>query len=102
MCNNEIDKKSQQIDAELEMIKQWLEIISEKQKNETYDASGRLTSTTESSAQYNQSDLDFITRKLVSIDQQVKALDTGIIVLKQKLLFLLNHDNQYNLIFLVF
>ena len=85
LCNIEIDKKTQQIDAELEMIKQWLEIISEKQNNETYDVSGRLASTTESSTQYNQSDLDFITRKLISIDQQVKALDKGIIVLKQKL-----------------
>ena len=86
LCSIEIDKETQQIDAELEMIEQWLEIISEKQKNvDSYDESGRLASTTETNSQYNQSDLDFITRKLSSIDQQIKALDTGVGVLEEKL-----------------
>jgi hypothetical protein len=68
------------------MIEQWLDIISEKQENaDSYDASGRLSSTTETNSQYNQSDLDFITRKLSSIDQQIKALDTGVGVLEEKL-----------------
>jgi hypothetical protein len=86
LCSIEIDKETQQIDAELEIIEQWLEIISEKQENvDSYDASGRLTSTTETNSQHNQSDLDFITRKLSSIDQQIKALDTGVGVLEEKL-----------------
>ena len=39
----------------------------------------------ESKAQYNQSDLEFISRKLSSVDQQIKSLDTGIKVMEQKL-----------------
>jgi hypothetical protein len=86
LCNNEIAKKTHHIEAELDLIEQWLEIISEKQEiTSSYDASGRVTSTTETGAQYNQSDLDFISRKLVSIDQQIKALDTGIKVFEEKL-----------------
>ena len=104
LCSIEIDKETQQIDAELEMIEQWLEIISEKQENaDSYDASGRLASTKETNSQYNQSDLDFITRKLSSIDQQIKALDTGVGVLEEKLQLmgedaqLANVDLQNNL-----
>ena len=85
LCNNEIGKKIYHIEAELGLIEQWLDIISEKKvQASSYDEAGRLTSTTETESQYNQPDLDFISRKLMSIDQQIKALDTGIIVLEEK------------------
>ena len=87
LCNIEIDKKVQSINAELEMLESWLEIISEKQQNSSYDASSRLTSdtATESGAQNYDSDLDFITRNLSIINGQIKALDTGIMILDEKL-----------------
>ncbi len=87
LCNNEIDKKTQQIDAELRMIELWLGIISEEQERYSNDAYDTRTSdsTSESQTQYRESDLDFITRNLISIDQQIKALDTGIMVLEEKL-----------------
>ncbi len=82
-----IDKKAQSIDAELKILEQWLEIISKEQETSSYDASDRLASgtTTESSTQYRESDLDFISRMLSSIDQQIKTLDTEIEVLKKKI-----------------
>jgi len=86
LCNNEIDKKTQSIDAELEILEMWLEIISNEQESNSYDASGRLTSdTTESTVQYRESDFDFISRTLISIDQQINALDTGTEVLDEML-----------------
>jgi len=87
LCNTEISKKIQSIDAELKILEQWLEMISKEQESaSSYDASGRLTSdTTESSVQYRESDLDFITRNLSSIDQEVMSLNTGIEVLEEKL-----------------
>ncbi|MDH3825463.1 MAG: hypothetical protein OES14_06690 [Nitrosopumilus sp.] len=86
LCNNEIDKETQQIEVELDMIEKWLGIISEKQESvSSYDSSGRLASTTESKEQQNESDLEFISRKLTSIDQQIKALDRGVEVLEKKL-----------------
>ena len=86
LCNNEIDKKTQSIDAELKILEMWLDIISKEQESSSYDASGRLTSdTTESTVQYRESDFDFISRSLGSIEQQIKALDTGIEVLEGKL-----------------
>jgi hypothetical protein len=86
LCNIEIDKKIQRMDAELEIIEQWLEIISKEQESSSLDTS-RLASgdTEEYVQQYNQSDLDFIQRHLISIDQQIKALDTGVEVLEEKL-----------------
>ena len=83
LCNIEIDKKTQQIDSELELIEQWLKIIEENQETSSYDAAGRLTSTTDVT-QYNQSDLEFIGNKLSSIDQQIKALSNGVTVLEGK------------------
>jgi len=82
-----IDKKAQSIDAELKILEQWLEIISKEQETSSYDASDRLTSgtTAELTVQYRESDLDFISRMLSSIDQQIKAFDTEIEVLKKKL-----------------
>ena len=86
LCNNEIDKKTQSIDAELKILEMWLEIISNEQESSSYDASGRLTSdTTKSTVQYRESDLNFISRSLSSIEQQIKALDTGIEVFEEKL-----------------
>lgn len=85
LCNNVIDKKTQSINAELEILDSWLEIISDKQQSNSYDASGRLTSDTTTEAQNYESDLDFITRNLGSIDQKINALDTGIEVLEGKL-----------------
>ncbi len=95
LCNIEIDKKVQQIDAEIKIIEQWLDIITQKQENSSYDASGRITTETnpEYTVQYRESDLDFISRKLTKIDQQIKALDTGISILQQKLTSL-NGDAQ--------
>ena len=86
LCNIEIDKKIQRIDAELEIIEQWLEIISKEQEGSSLDTS-RLASgdTGEYVQQYNQSDLDFIKRHLISIDQQIKALGTGVEVFEEKL-----------------
>jgi len=82
-----IDKKAQSIDAELKILEQWLEIISKEQETSVYDASDRLASgtTAESSTQYRESDLDFITRMLSSIDQEINALYTEIEVLEKKL-----------------
>lgn len=83
-----IDKRALQIDAQVKIIDQWLDILSNPQEaSSSYDASGRIITQTspDSAVQYRESDLDFITRKLISIDQQVKSLDTGIVVLKQKL-----------------
>jgi len=71
LCSIQIDKKSQIINAELEMIREWLEIIENKQTTGT--------------SNYNESDLDFISRTLVGIDEQINSLDTGIMVLKEKL-----------------
>jgi hypothetical protein len=87
LCNIEIDKKIQRIDAELEIIEQWLEIISKEQESRSVDTSSRLASgdTAEYVQQYNQSDLDFIKRHLIHIDQQIKALDTGVEVFEEKL-----------------
>lgn len=88
LCNNEIDKKTQSIDAELKILEHWLEIISEKQESySSDDANSRLEdgSTTKSSQQYNESDLEFISRNLSSIDQRIMALDTGIKVFEEKL-----------------
>lgn len=86
LFNNAIDKKAQSIDAELKILEMWLEIISNEQESSAYDASGRLTSdTTESTVQYRESDFNFISRTLSSIDQQIMALDTGIEVLQEKI-----------------
>lgn len=71
LCSIQIDKKSQAINAELEMIREWLDIIENKQTTGT--------------SNYNQSDFDFISRTLVGIDKQINSLDTGIMVLKEKL-----------------
>lgn len=86
LCNIEIDKKIQQMDAELEIIEHWLEIISKEQESSSLDTS-RLASgsTNEYALQNNQSDIDFIQRHLLSIDQQIKALDTGVEVLEEQL-----------------
>jgi len=82
-----IDKKAQSIDAELKILEQWLEIISTEQESSSFDTSDRLASgtTAESSTQYRESDLDFITRMLSSIDQEINALYTEIEVLEKKL-----------------
>jgi hypothetical protein len=87
LCNNAIDKKTQSIDAELKILEQWLEMISEERESSSYDASDRLTSgaPAASTAQYRESDLDFISRQLSSIDQQINSLDTGITVFEEKL-----------------
>jgi hypothetical protein len=83
LYNSEIDKKTQQIDAELKIIQQWLDIISEKEEMTT----DRMTSATtgQYTVQYNESDLDFITRTLEHTDQKINALNTGLMVLEQKL-----------------
>ena len=86
--NTVIEKESQIIDAELKMIEEWLEIIEEKQETTggatgtNYGVAGTATGGT---TDYNQSDLDFITRKLAHIDQQINSLDTGIKVLEEHL-----------------
>jgi len=87
LCNNAIDKKIQSINAELKILEQWLEIISKEKESSSYDASDRLTSGTaaESTAQYRETDLNFISRALINIDQQINALDTGIEVFEEKL-----------------
>ncbi|MCV0373733.1 MAG: hypothetical protein K5793_09305 [Nitrosarchaeum sp.] len=84
LCNNAIEKKSQKIEAELEMIEHWLAIIAQKQSSSANSdsTSGRTTADT---TQYSQSDLDFIQRKLSSIDQQINSLTTGIKVMDDKL-----------------
>ena len=86
LCNVEIDKQTQQIEAELKIIEKWLESISEEQKS-TYDDAGRLTSgtTSETSIQYRETDLDFITRHLSRIEQKIKALEAGVEVLDEKI-----------------
>jgi len=83
LCNTEIDTKTQQIDSELELIEQWLKIIEENQETSSYDAAGRLTSTT-GTTQNNQSELDFIGKKLSVIDQRIRALSNGVEVLDGK------------------
>jgi len=95
LYSNAIDKKTIQIDSELEILNQWLKIISENQKATSYDESGRLTggNTTENTAQYRETDFNFITGKLVNIDLQIKALETGLDVLKEKI-SLMGEDSQ--------
>jgi len=87
LCNTEIDKKTQTIDAELKIVEQWLDIIAEKQAITSTTTSDRLgTATTEEyTVDYNESDLNFITRILESSDQKIKSLQTGLTVLEQKL-----------------
>ena len=85
LCNNEVSKKTQTLDAELNIIGEWLDIIEKNQASQqTIDpATGRVNSDTKS--QYRESDLDFIERKLANIDRQILALDTGINVMEEKL-----------------
>ena len=83
LCNTQIDKKTQSINAELKIIEKWLEIIEEKQTTNT--ASTDYYGRAEPTSNYNESDLDFISRQLVHIDQQINSLDTGIKVLEDKL-----------------
>ena len=89
LYSNAIDKKTIQIDSELEIISQWLKTISENQKIASYDESGKLTSTptSESSVQYRESDFNFIADKLANIDLQLNALETGLDVLEEKVSF---------------
>ena len=82
LCNTEIDTKTQQIYSELELIEQWLQIIKENQETSSYDAAGRLTSTSDTT--HNQSELDFIGKKLSIIDQRISALSNGVEVLDKK------------------
>ena len=82
LCNTEIDTKTQQIYSELELIEQWLKIIKENQETSSYDAAGRLTSTSDTT--HNQSELDFIGKKLSIIDQRISALSNGVEVLDKK------------------
>jgi len=85
--NTVIEKESQIIDAELKIVEQWLDIIAEKQAITSTTTSDRLgTATTEEyTVDYNESDLNFITRILESSDQKIKSLQTGLTVLEQKL-----------------
>ena len=76
LCNTEIDKKSQRIDAELKIVEQWLKVVEAKQTSDPATSKG---------TSYNQSDLDFIRKKLSSIDSEIKSLDTGLKVLEDKL-----------------
>ncbi len=88
LCNNAIDKKTQSIAAELKILEQWLEIISKEQESASaeYQYSRQAgESTTESTAQYRETDLNFISRALSSIGQQINALDNGIAVFEEKL-----------------
>lgn len=95
LYSNAIDKKTIQIDSELEILSQWLKIISENQKTTSYDESGRLTSgtATENMVQYRETDFNFITGKLANIDQEIKALKTGLDVLEAKV-SLIGEDSQ--------
>ena len=86
LCNHEVSKKTQTIDAELNIIGQWLDIIEKNQPSHlTVDPATGSTDSSTTSSQYRESDLDFIERRLASIDQQIIALDTGINVMKDKL-----------------
>lgn len=95
LYSNAIDKKTIQIDSELEILSQWLKIISENQKATSYDESGGLTSgtATENTVQYRENDFNFITGKLANIDLQIKALETGLDVLEEKV-SLMGEDSQ--------
>ncbi|MFB5608454.1 MAG: hypothetical protein ACE5RI_05025, partial [Candidatus Nitrosomaritimum yanchengensis] len=95
LYSNAIDKKTRQIESELEILSQWLKIISENQKATSYDEAGRLTSgtATENTVQYRESDFNFITGKLANIDLQLKALETGLDVLEEKV-SLTDEDTQ--------
>jgi succinate dehydrogenase flavin-adding protein (antitoxin of CptAB toxin-antitoxin module) len=83
-----IEKESQIIDAELKIVEQWLEIIEEKHTTDTAGTStdyyGRTTTET-GTTNYNESDLNFISRILESSDQKIMSLQTGLTVLEQKL-----------------
>lgn len=81
LCSTEIDKESQRIDAELDIIEKWLAIIQE-QDQETSTA-GSATGDT-STTQNNQSDLEFIRQKLLSMDSEINSLLNGVDVLSQK------------------
>jgi len=72
LASIEIYNETQRIDAELEMIGEWLAIIEEKQEIET--------ATTEV-----EPDLDFITWKLERYGEKINSLETGIKVLDEKL-----------------
>lgn len=83
-----IEKESQIIDAELKIVEQWLDIIEEKHTTDTSGTStdyyGRTTTET-GTTNYNESDLNFISRILESSDQKIMSLQTGLTVLEQKL-----------------
>lgn len=95
LYSNAIDKKTIQIDSELEILNQWLKIISENQKDTSYVEAGRLTSgsATENTVQYRENDFNFITGKLANIDLQINALETGLKVLEEKV-SLMGEDSQ--------
>ena len=95
LYSNAIDKKTIQIDSELEILNQWLKIISENQKDTSYDEAGRLSSgtSTENTVQYRENDFNFIIGKLANIDLQIKALKTGLDVLEEKV-SLMDEDSQ--------
>jgi len=95
LYSNAIDKKTRQIESELEILSQWLKIISENQKATSYDEAGRLTSgtATENTVQYRESDFNFITGKLANIDLQIKALETGLEILEEQV-SLIGGDSQ--------
>lgn len=81
LCSTEIDKESQSIEAELDIIEKWLAIIEEQNQDTT--AAGAATGDT-STTQHNQSDLEFIRAKLLSIDSEINSLSNGVEVLSQK------------------
>jgi len=85
LCHTEIGKKTERVDAEMKILEQWLNIIKEGQSNELSYDTLRDGKTAEYQKQYNQSDLDFITSKLASIDHQIESLETGIEVFQEKL-----------------
>jgi len=91
LASIEIYNETQRIDAQLEMIGEWLEIISEKQESYSFDAADVGTSDTTESAKDQSSlinvysELGFITWKLERYGEQISSLETGINVLDEKL-----------------
>ena len=74
LCSNAIEKEIQKIETELKI----LEELHDKKSGETIERSG-------SSAQYGESDLEFIKRHAERVDGKILTLQAGLKVLQEKL-----------------
>jgi len=82
LCNIEIDKKLNKLDAEMLILEDWIDAISEEHSDTSED---RLSSENQYIVQYRETDFAFITKRLASIDQELMIVDSGLSVLDEEL-----------------